>query len=254
MPSRPTDHAPRTSHCCDEPRCTAYRALAHRNSDSSELHALPWAAMASLQDRPFTIAPSVRWWIDAASGKPTPPRSALVVAGPRLAEADGEARDVAACHRRATMLTGEHATVGRVTVAMGKHDAVHLVAHGRFRHDNPLWSTIELDDGQMTVYELERLGRVPTTVVLASCESGAGGTRGGAQLHGLAGTLLTMGARTIVAAIGALPDTAETRQAMVELHRDLAGGTSASASLARQRAATDGFSLTAAGLVTLGVG
>jgi hypothetical protein len=63
-----------------------------------------------------------------------------------------------------------------------------------------------------------------------------------------------MGARTIVAAIGALPDTAETRNTMVALHGDLATGTTASASLARQRTNTEGFSLTAAGLVTLGVG
>jgi CHAT domain-containing protein len=92
-------------------------------------------------------------------------------------------------------------------------------------------------------------------VVLATCESGIGGARSGAQLHGLASTLLTMGARTIVAAIGALPDTAETRQVMVTLHRDLVDGLSASASLARQRTLSDGSSsLTAAGLVTLGVG
>ena len=224
----------------------------------AEMHALPWAAMASLRDRSFTLAPSVRWWIDAgriAGPTSKPPRSALVVAGPRLAEAEAEARGVAACHRRATLLTGEHATVASVSAAMGKHDAVHLVAHGSFRHDNPLWSTIELDDGQLTVYELERLGRVPSTVVLATCESGVGGARGGAQLHGLAGTLLTMGARTIVAAIGALPDTADTRRAMVELHRDLAGREQRVGSLARQRTTADsGLDLTAAGLVTLGVG
>jgi hypothetical protein len=61
-----------------------------------------------------------------------------------------------------------------------------------------------------------------------------------------------MGARTIVAAIGALPDTVETRRAMVRLHGDLVNGTAASTSLLHQR--LDGFSLTAAGLVTLGVG
>jgi hypothetical protein len=64
-----------------------------------------------------------------------------------------------------------------------------------------------------------------------------------------------MGARTIVAAIGALPDTIETRDTMVQLHGDLVKGTSASGSLARQRAGTDGVSSpTAAGLITLGVG
>jgi hypothetical protein len=221
----------------------------------AELHALPWAALPSLRDRSFTLAPSVRWWIAAASSERSPVRSAVVVAGPRLAEAEAEARGVAACHRRATVLTGDEATVANVGRSMAKHDVAHFVAHGHFRHDNPLWSTIELVDGQLTVYELERLGRVPPTVVLATCESGAGSARGGAQLHGLAGTLLTMGARTIVAAIGALPDTIETRHAMVDLHRDLVEGLSASASLARQRSATgDGFRLTAAGLVTLGVG
>ena len=222
-----------------------------------DLHALPWAALPSLRGRSFTLAPSVSWWIEAASSQPASVGSALVVAGPRLAEAEAEAHGVAACHRRATLLVGADATVATVGAEMARHDVVHVVAHGRFRHDSPLWSTIELDDGQLTVYELERLGRVPSVMVLATCESGVGGGRGGAQLHGLAGTLLTMGARTIVAAIGVLPDTAETRLTMVSLHRDLVQGVSASTSLARQRSEADigsGSSVTAAGLVTLGVG
>jgi hypothetical protein len=221
----------------------------------AELHAIPWAALPSLHGRSFTLAPSVTWWIEASSAPVTPAESVLVVAGPRLAEADAEARGVAACHRRATVLLGSDATVDNVGAAMAHHDIVHVVAHGRFRHDNPLWSTLELADGPLTVYELERLGHVPPVVVLATCESGVDGAHGGAQLQGLASTLLMMGARTIVAAIGALPDTVETRQAMTELHRDLVRGVGASVSLARQRRSSDGTpGLTAAGLVTLGVG
>ena len=140
----------------------------------AEFLTLPWAALPSLHDRPFTLAPSVTWWMDAAMAPTAPAGSALVVAGPRLQEAEAEARGVAACHRRATLLTGAEATVDNVGAAMADNDVVHVVAHGRFRHDNPLWSTIELDDGQLTVYELERLGRVPPTVVLATCESGVG--------------------------------------------------------------------------------
>ncbi len=223
----------------------------------ADLHALAWAALPSLRGRSFTLAPSVTWWMEAASSQSASVGSALVVAGPRLAEADAEAHGVAACHRRATLLVGAEATVAKVGTEMARHDVAHVVAHGQFRHDNPLWSTIELDDGQLTVYELERLGHVPPIMVLATCESGVGGVRGGAQLHGLAGTLLTMGARTIVASIGALPDTTDTRHAMVALHQDLAQGFSASTSLARQRSEADigsGSSVTAAGLVTLGVG
>jgi tetratricopeptide (TPR) repeat protein len=221
----------------------------------AELHAIPWAAMPSLKGRSFTLAPSVRWWMGGISTPLSPPKSALVVAGPRLSEAESEARSVAACHRRSTLLTDAAATTANVRRSMPGHDVVHFVAHGRFRYDNPLWSTIELTDGQLTVYELQRLGTVPATVILASCESGIGGDRGGAQLQGLAGTLLSMGARTVVAAVGALPDTAETREAMVTLHRDLVDGLRPSESLARQRVAANGsFSPTVAGLVTLGVG
>ena len=220
-----------------------------------DLHGLPWAALTSLQGRSFTLVPSVNWWIEAKSSAASAIKSALVVAGPRLADAESEARSVGACHRRATVLTGHDATVANVRGALADHDLAHFVAHGTFRRDNPLWSTIELADGQLTVYELERLGQVPSTVVLATCESGVGGALGGTQLHGLASTLLTMGTRTIVAAVGALPNTAETRDAMVDLHRDLATGVSASASLARRRADFDGaFSATSASLVTLGVG
>ena len=138
----------------------------------AELLALPWAALPSLQDRPFTLAPTVTWWIDAALRPAAPTRSALVVAGPRLQEAAAEARGVAACHRRATVLAGAEATVDNVSAAMAEHDVAHVVAHGRFRHDNPLWSTIELDDGDLTVYELERLGQVPPTVVLGHMRIG----------------------------------------------------------------------------------
>ena len=220
-----------------------------------ELHALPWAALPSLHHRSFTLAPSVRWWIRAASARPSPPASALVVAGPRLAEADDEARAVARCHRKAKLLSGADATVANVGAALAEHDLAHVVAHGSFRHDNPLWSTIELVDGHLTVYELERLRRVPSTMVLATCDSGVVGGRAGAQLHGLAGTLLNMGATTIVAAIGPLPDSAETRNTMAVLHRDLVNGSAASASLARRRASSDNpLCLTSAALVTLGVG
>ncbi len=219
------------------------------------LHAIPWAALPSLSTRAFRLAPSVCWWIDAVSAAPAVAGTTLAVAGPGLVEARAEAADVARCHRDVIELQGGDATVAAVCDALRSVDTAHIVAHGRFRHDNPLWSTIELDDGVLTVYELERNGPVPSTIVLATCESGVGGTRGGAQLHGLAATLLSMGARTVVAAIGALPDTAGTRCTMVGLHRGLAHGVAPSRSLAvERRRDPDATNLTSAMLVTLGVG
>ncbi len=161
------------------------------------------------------------------------------------------------------MLRGQEATVERTRECLTRTDLAHVVAHGRFRHDNPLWSTIELSDGTMSVYELERLDSVPATMVLATCDSGRGDTRRshtfGASVHGLGATLISMGARTVVAAVGALPDSPETRRVMVGVHRRLASGVGAAEAFAEQRRCeteelSDRAGVVAAGLVTLGVG
>ena len=75
-------------------RSTSRRTCSHSSSTAAhvvlvvpaELHALPWAAMPSLRDRSFALAPSVRWWIDAAS---RPQRAAAFGTGRRRPPAGG---------------------------------------------------------------------------------------------------------------------------------------------------------------------
>ena len=43
----------------------------------------------------------------------------------------------------------------------GRRGVAHLAAHGRFRADNPLFSSIDLADGPLTVYDLESLEEAP---------------------------------------------------------------------------------------------
>ena len=221
-----------------------------------QLVAAPWAATRTLGRRRFSIAPSVAWWLRASATPIEPVGAALVVAGPRLAHAHDEAAGVATCHPGATVLAHDAATVAATIDALGRHDIAHVVAHGRFRHDNPLWSTIELGDGPLSVYELQQLERVPQTIVIATCESAAVGGRAGAELQGLSASLLSLGARTVVAAVGVLPDDVTTRDTMVGMHRDLRAGLGAADSLARARASTppDDLDATAAALLTIGVG
>lgn len=224
-----------------------------------ELTAVPWAATATLRPCRFTLAPSATWWSDATSARPAAPTStgaAFAVAGPRLEHADAEATAVAACHPGATLLRGADATVDATVRAFATHDIAHVVAHGRFRHDNALWSTIELADGPMPVYELQHLTSAPRTIVVATCESAIGAGRGGIELQGLAASLLALGARTVVAAVGPLPDDATTVDTMVALHRDLRAGVGPAESLrvARSDAACGEVDPTAAALITIGVG
>jgi len=221
----------------------------------ADLHAVPWRTLPSLRGRAVTLAPSVRWWLDAKRMAPRA-RSGeiLVAAGPRLETADGEAAAVAACHPGARVLTGELATTRAVTEGLADAPLAHIVAHGRFRHDNPLWSTIELADGPLSVYELELIEHTPPVMVLASCDSGVGGPRGGDQLLGLSQTLLRMGTRSIVASVNLLPDDPTTTTTLVALHEDLARGNEPSASLATRGYDDPLDDLAAACFVTLGLG
>ncbi|MFG1707328.1 CHAT domain-containing protein [Nonomuraea sp. M3C6] len=76
-----------------------------------------------------------------------------------------------------------------------------VAAHGTFRADSPLFSSLHLDDGPLTGYDLERLRRAPHRLVLSSCDSGQMAPVGADELLGLATALLHQGTAGIVASV-----------------------------------------------------
>jgi len=125
---------------------------------------------------------------------------------------------------------------------MDAAELVHIAAHGRFRADNPQFSAIELADGPLTVYDLERVRRGPRRLVLSACDSGLSAVHAGDELMGLAGAIFSLGTSTLIASVVPVADDA-TKALMVELHRELCAGHSASHALAtaQQRVRADGF-------------
>lgn len=203
------------------------------------LHGAPWQLLPSLAGRPVAVAPSASWWLSAVSQGHRPVRGpAVVVAGPRLAAAAGEAAAVARRHPRAVLLTGAAATTGAVLAAMAGAAVAHVACHGRIRDDNALWSSLELFDGPLYLYDLERHGRMPPLVVLSGCDTGVG-VRVGDQLIGLSTVLLRHGTRSLVAARCAIPDSPVTGETMAALHGLIAGGASAGQALAELSAGWD---------------
>lgn len=199
------------------------------------LHAVPWHLLPSVVGRPVTVAPSVSWWTAAraagstASGRDCGP--AVAVAGPRLRHARAEAVAAAARYPGGRALVDGHATVDAVTHALATAGVLHIACHGRFRRDNPLWSALELTDGPLFGYDLQRLPRVPPTVVLSGCETGTGAQTGD-RLLGLAPILLERGARAVLASLGIVGDTVTTRDTMSALHARVAAGCSPAEALA----------------------
>jgi tetratricopeptide (TPR) repeat protein len=223
----------------------------------ARLHGVPWRGLPGMRGRAVSLAPSATWWSATASAAASTASSgsALAVAGPRLAQAPSEVAAIGGVHRTAEILAGPQATVAAVIDGFTRASIAHVSAHGRFRADNALWSTLELADGPLTVYELERVTRVPATIVLASCHSALGASRSGDGLVGLSSTLLGLGATSVVVSVAALPDAQATTEAMVALHRGLSSGHSAAHALRDAPPATGMVAaLVDAAVITHGVG
>ncbi|MGH3616139.1 MAG: CHAT domain-containing protein, partial [Pseudonocardia sp.] len=201
------------------------------------MHAVPWALLPDLSGRPVSVAPSAAVWQRAHRADRTGEDSVVLVRGPGLRSGGAEVPLLSALYGGPIVLENGTATAARVLDALDGAGLAHIAAHGTFRLDSPLFSALRLDDGPLTVYDLERLQRAPRRVVLSSCDSGLVGSAGADELLGLACSLMPLGTSAIVASVGPVSDDAVV-PLMVALHRQLRGGASMAQALCRARADT----------------
>lgn len=219
-----------------------------------KLHAVPWGLLPSLRQRAATVAPSAAAWLRARRATPPSEPKIVLVGGPRLSTGDAEVLRLAAQYPDAIVLTGDDAVTERVMAAMDGASLVHVAAHGTFRADSPLFSAIELADGPLTVYDLERLRRAPRQIVLSSCSLALGVPVGADELLGLVSALISLGSAGVIASVVPVDDPA-TIPLMLALHRHLRSGSGLAEALrlARQAAGPDaGARSTAQSFIALG--
>lgn len=204
------------------------------------LHALPWPMLPSLATAAVTVSPSATFWCGADSHAGQDGRRRIVlIAGPHLPHAALEVEALARSYRRAAeRIAGPEATVDAVKASLNGAGLAHLAAHGVFRADNPLFSSIELADGRLAVYDLEALERTPRTMVLSACDSGLSSVHPGDEIMGLAATLFRLGTCSLIASVMPVPDDA-TRALMLALHDGLRRGRRPADALARAQARID---------------
>ena len=163
-----------------------------------------------------------------------------LVAGPGLDGALAELSALASLYPSARRFGADRSRVADVLAALGEVDVAHFACHGRFRTDNPMFSNLELTDGPLTVFDLERLRRPPSVVVLAACDVGATAVGAGDELLGVTSALHRAGTRQVVASLVPVADAAVV-ELMVALHRGLLAGARPAEALARAgRALGDG--------------
>jgi tetratricopeptide (TPR) repeat protein len=184
---------------------------------AGRLGPVPWTLMPSLRDRPVTVAPSAFTWLRARRRQPPVQRRVALVAGPRLATGGAEVAQLRDRYPDAMLLGQGSATAADVLRALDGAWLAHIAAHGTFRADNPLFSSIQLDDGPLTVHDLERLDQAPYHMVLSSCDSGVAAAVGADELLGLVSSLVPLGAAGIVASVVPVNDRAAV-PLMLALH------------------------------------
>jgi Tfp pilus assembly protein PilF len=201
------------------------------------LHALAWALLPPLRGRTLTVSPSASLWYARQDGGRGASRlsqgaRAVLVAAPRVAQAEEEIGRIAvAFYPRARVLQGSAATARAVASAFEGRRLAHVAAHGTFRADNPQFSSLEMADGPLTVYDLEHIARPPRWMVLSACDAGRSAVHPGDELMGTSAALLALGTRAIVASAAPVPEDGVT-PVMIDLHRQLAGGAGLAQALA----------------------
>lgn len=194
------------------------------------LMAAPWSALPRFRDLTVIVDPSAEMWVRSRS-RPSDMGAVVIASGPDLTHAEAEVAEIGSLYREATVLTPA-SPVADVKSAIDGAGLAHVASHASFEVANPMFSSLQVGDGNLYVYDIERLSTPPSTVVLSACDSGYSEARPGEELAGLTSALLGMGARAVVASIGLVPDTPATSSLMVDFHRRLIAGIEPAGALA----------------------
>jgi hypothetical protein len=185
------------------------------------LRDVAWAALPSMVDRPVTITSSFTRWANAPEQLVV--GSATALEGVDVAASGPEVEAVAELWPGARLL--RNATCRQAIDSFAHRGLVHVAAHGTLRPDNAFFSAIEFVDGPLTLLDMVSLARLPSMMVLASCDAAAGVDAGQDAAVSAVNELRNHGVDVVLAPLVAVNDQAAAEYS-VRLHQLLAGGAS----------------------------
>jgi hypothetical protein len=203
------------------------------------LSAVPWGMLPGLRGRAVTVCPSASAWLASREGArgfaaragPHAEVGPLLVAGPGLRHAVPEVTDVAAVYPGSRPLVGDAATVDATLRALDGAQLAHLAAHGHHDQQNVLFSRLDLADGPLMAYDVQRLSVPPRQVVLSACDVGRAVVRPGDEVLGFTAALLHIGTPTVISSVSRVADEVAFG-VMTAYHRALSTGTGPALALA----------------------
>lgn len=200
------------------------------------LHYVPFHALKSgqylIESREVTYAPSASVWQILQQEPPQKAENALLVgvADEKIPLVNCEIKVLQKILKNAKTLMNAEASFSNFIENAPAFDILHLACHGQFRPDNPLFSSLHLADGFVTVHDICRKRLKAKIVTLSACETGLSKIFAGDEILGLARGFLSAGAKSLVLSLWKVNDAA-TGNLMKDFYSYLEKGKTASASL-----------------------
>ncbi len=185
-----------------------------------------------IERREISYAPSATVWQFLAAKPVRKMEKALLIgfADERIPLVAQEIENLKKIFPKAKSFTGKRATFSAFTQNAAQFDILHLACHGQFRPENPLFSSLHLADGFVTVKDICSQKLHAKLVTLSACETGLNKIFAGDEILGLARGFLSAGVRSLVLSLWTVSDEATT-ELMKDFYTNLQRGVSISASL-----------------------
>jgi CHAT domain-containing protein len=137
-------------------------------------HALHDGAKYVVESRNVNIAPSASVWLSLNSRRTAAPRNAFLMAyaDERIPLVNNEVAKLKSLLPNARAVIAKKATFASFQDEAPNADIIHLACHGQFRPDNPMFSSLHLADGWVTVRDLYAIRLKAKLVTLSACETG----------------------------------------------------------------------------------
>ena len=207
------------------------------------LHYVPFHALSDgekylIETREIVYSPSASVWrfLNEIPAKKIEKAMLMGFADEKIPLVNDEIKALQRIFPSAITFTGEESTFENYTENAHKFDVLHLACHGQFRPDNPMFSSLHLANGFVTVRDICSQHLKAELVTLSACETGLNKIFAGDEILGLARGFLSAGAKSLVLSLWTVNDEA-TKELMENFYIHLQRGESVAASLRRAQIA-----------------
>lgn len=199
--------------------------IPHRSLHYIPFHALYDGETYVIEQRELCYAPSANVLHHCLTRPERQLQRALLLGVPdeRAPHMRNEVETLAPLFSESCVLLEEQATLAALRQRAPKADLVHLACHGTFRPDNPLFSSLRLGDGWLTVRDAYGLDLNCGLVTLSACETGVNAIAPGDELIGLARGFFSAGAPSLLVSLWTVDDET-TAELMASFYTRLQAG------------------------------